>query len=46
MTPGSLSIDISEDKQIMTVHLLYIDSKEKALQTIKKIEGKVKKITK
>ena len=45
MTPGSLSIDISKDKKSMTVHLLYIESKQKALMTIKKIESKVKKIT-
>lgn len=46
MTPGSLSIDISNDKKYMTVHLLYIESEQKAMQTVKKVENKIKKIVK
>ena len=45
MTPGSLSIDISEDKKNMLIHILHTEEKENTLNVIATIEQKIKKLT-
>ena len=46
MTPGSLSIDITEDKKIMLVHVLYKKSEKEILPEIQKIQEKIIRISK
>jgi len=45
MTPGTLSIDISDDKKFMWVHVLYNKSEEEMLAEIQEIQGKISRIT-
>lgn len=35
LTPGTLVVDVSEDKKVMYVHGMYIEDKEKFIQSIK-----------
>ncbi|MUP44781.1 Na+/H+ antiporter subunit E [Gramella sp. BOM4] len=35
LTPGTLSIDVSNDKKVLFVHAMYIDDKEKFIRSIK-----------
>jgi multisubunit Na+/H+ antiporter MnhE subunit len=45
MTPGTLTIEISEDKQTILVHVLYSQDEKKVIQEIRLIQEKVKRIT-
>ncbi len=45
MTPGSLSIDITHDRQYMWVHVLYSSTDEEMLLEFKDIQNKIKRIT-
>lgn len=45
MTPGSLSIDITDDKKILQVHVLYQTTEEEMQKEFEEIQGKIKKIT-
>ena len=45
MTPGSLSIDITDDKKTMLVHVLYKTTEEDMLKEFKDIQDKIKRIT-
>ena len=45
MTPGTLSVDISDDKQRLLVHYLYNDENNSILQEIDKIQNKIIKLT-
>lgn len=44
MTPGSLSIDISDDKKIIDIHVLYSHDKKKVISEIEEIQSKIKRI--
>jgi multicomponent Na+:H+ antiporter subunit E len=44
MTPGSLSYEITEDRKQLVVHILYMNSKEKMIEDIEKIQDKILKI--
>lgn len=44
MTPGSLSVDISDDDSIILVHLLDGDGKDDFYKVTGKIEGMLKRI--
>lgn len=44
MTPGTLSIDIDPSKEILRVHVLYMDRKEVSLKEIAKIRELTNKI--
>jgi multicomponent Na+:H+ antiporter subunit E len=35
LTPGSVTLDVSDDRKVMYVHVMYIDSPEKARTAIK-----------
>lgn len=45
MTPGTLSMDISEDKKTVLVHVLYYKSDEITLADFLKMQEKIKRIT-
>ncbi len=41
LTPGTLSLDVSDDKKVLYVHALYLDDEEGVLQSIKDIEKRI-----
>lgn len=45
MTPGSLCIDISADKKILDVHILYFSSDEIMQKDFEKMQNKIKRFT-
>lgn len=45
MTPGSLSIDITQDRHYMWVHVLYQTTDEEMLLEFQDIQDKIKRIT-
>lgn len=45
MTPGTISIDISEDKKTVLVHVLYYKTDEIMLNDFYKMQEKIKRIT-
>ncbi|MBW6534659.1 MAG: Na+/H+ antiporter subunit E [Mariniphaga sp.] len=45
MTPGTISMDISEDKKIVRVHVLYYKTDEIMLNEFYKMQEKIKRIT-
>ncbi|UII30591.1 Na+/H+ antiporter subunit E [Fulvivirga ulvae] len=44
MTPGTLSLDISDDKEKLYVHAMYAEDKDKFISDIKKLERKIQKL--
>ncbi len=36
LTPGTLSIDVSDDKKVLYVHTMYVDDKDKFIHDIKR----------
>jgi multisubunit Na+/H+ antiporter MnhE subunit len=45
MTPGTLSMDISEDKKTVWVHVLYYSTDDIMLKDFKRIQEKIKRVT-
>mgnify|MGYP001154457245 CR=1 FL=1 len=45
MTPGTLSIDISQDKSLLIVHLLFMDDEASARTDLTRIQDKIRKMT-
>lgn len=45
MTPGTISMDISEDKKTVLVHVLYYKTDEIMMSEFFKIQEKIKRIT-
>jgi len=45
MTPGSLSMDITEDKKTVLVHVLYYSTDDIMLKDFMNIQEKIKRIT-
>ena len=45
MTPGTLSIDYSQDKKILLVHVLYYSTEELMQKDFDGIQEKIRKIT-
>jgi len=45
MTPGSLCVDLSEDKKEMKVHILYHESEEDMKNEIAKIQNRIIRIS-
>lgn len=46
LTPGSLAIDVSEDRSVMFVHLMYFESVEQTIGEIKQgFERRVREVT-
>ncbi len=44
MTPGTLSLDIDQERKYLDVHLLYMDQREATEQEIREIMSKIKRI--
>jgi multisubunit Na+/H+ antiporter MnhE subunit len=44
MTPGTLSIDISQDKSLLTVHLLFSDNEDSVKTDLARIQEKISKM--
>lgn len=44
MTPGSLSYEITSDRKTLVVHILYMNSEEKMIEDIEKIQDRILKI--
>ncbi|WP_439185216.1 Na+/H+ antiporter subunit E [Carboxylicivirga taeanensis] len=42
MTPGSLSIDITHDRKLMLVHILYLDNEQTILNEFEDMQNKIK----
>jgi multisubunit Na+/H+ antiporter MnhE subunit len=45
MTPGTLSMDLDREKNILLVHLLYMDRKEATKKEIARIMQRIRQIT-
>jgi multisubunit Na+/H+ antiporter MnhE subunit len=45
MTPGTLSIDISQDKSLLLVHLLFVDKQASVKTDLARIHEKIRKMT-
>ena len=45
MTPGTLSIDISQDKSMLTVHLLFSANEDSVMADLESIQEKIRKMT-
>ena len=46
MTPGTLTLDLSEDKKNIYVHFLFLSNEEKRIEEIKKLEMRISKLFK
>jgi multicomponent Na+:H+ antiporter subunit E len=44
MTPGSFTLDVTDDKKYIYVHFLFLSNEEKAIKEIKKLENKIWKL--
>ena len=44
LTPGTLSLDISDDRNVLFVHAMYLDDEEALLGDLKEIERRVIKL--
>ena len=44
MTPGTLTIDLEEDKKHIYVHSLFLSDQAKSMQQIKQLEKKIAKL--
>ncbi|MBR9999598.1 MAG: Na+/H+ antiporter subunit E [Cyclobacteriaceae bacterium] len=45
MTPGTMSLDLSDDRKILYVHIMNIKEIQEDVDQIKLLEDKIKKIT-
>ena len=45
MTPGTLSMDISEDKKTIMVHVLYFSTEERLMNDFNQMQKKIQRIT-
>lgn len=45
MTPGTLSVDVSKDKKILVVHVLYYSTEELMQKDFNGMQQKIKRIT-
>ncbi|GAA3709409.1 Na+/H+ antiporter subunit E [Oceanisphaera sediminis] len=41
VTPGSLSLDVSSDRKVLYVHMMYLDSEARQLAELKALEARV-----
>lgn len=40
LTPGTLSLDVSTDKKVLYIHVMYLDDRESVIQSIKVLEAR------
>ena len=41
LTPGTLSLDVSADRRVLYIHVMYLDDRERVLERIKYFESRV-----
>ena len=41
LTPGSLSLDVSSDNTVLYIHAIYAEDKEKAIESLRRLEKKL-----
>ena len=41
LTPGTLSLDVSDDRNVLFVHAMYLDDEEELLRDLKEIERRI-----
>ena len=41
LTPGTLSLDVSDDRNVLFVHAMYLDDEEGLLRDLKDIESRI-----
>ena len=46
MTPGTLTIDLSDDKKYIYVHTLFVEPEHQAIKDIRKLEQKIEQLFK
>ncbi|MFU8806572.1 MAG: Na+/H+ antiporter subunit E [Bradymonadaceae bacterium] len=44
LTPGTLSLDVSDDRRVLYIHAMYLDDEEAVLSEIKYMEGRILQI--
>ena len=44
LTPGSLSLDVSSDRKVLYVHIMYLHNKEDVLNELKRMETKILRV--
>jgi len=40
LTPGTLSLDVSSDKKVLYIHVMYLTDRDEAIQSIKALEAR------
>jgi multicomponent Na+:H+ antiporter subunit E len=41
LTPGSLSLDVSSDRKVLYIHVIYAEDEEKAINGLRRLEKKL-----
>lgn len=44
MTPGTLSLDVSDDRRVLYIHAMFLDDEEELRKSIKNLERRVLKV--
>lgn len=44
LTPGTLTLDVSDDKRVMYIHAMFLDDEEELRRNLKKMERRVLKV--
>ncbi len=44
LTPGTLSLDVSDDRSVLFIHAMYLDDEDELLRDLKDIEGRIIKL--
>lgn len=44
LTPGTLSLDVSDDRRVLYIHAMFLDDEEEMRKSLKKLERKVLKV--
>jgi multicomponent Na+:H+ antiporter subunit E len=40
LTPGTLSLDVSSDKKVLYIHVMYLDDRDAVIRSIKALEAR------
>lgn len=44
LTPGSLSLDVSTDRKVLYIHVMYLYNEEKVMSELKRMEAKILRV--
>lgn len=44
LTPGSLSLDVSSDRKVLYVHIMYLHNEEEVMNELKRMETKILRV--